>query len=72
MGLFGEEDANPTPDFVNEIDAEMSRLGKAHEFHQYGGAGHGFHCDGRGSYRQEAAQDAWAKAMAWFDQNLKG
>jgi carboxymethylenebutenolidase len=49
----------------------MTRLGKAHEFHQYGGAGHGFHCEARGSYRPEAAQDAWAKAMAWFDQNLK-
>ena len=71
LGLFGEEDANPTPDFVNEIDAEMTRLGKAHEFHQYAGAGHGFHCEARGSYRAEAAQDAWAKAMAWFDQNLK-
>jgi carboxymethylenebutenolidase len=71
LGLFGEEDANPTPDFVNEIDAEMTRLSKAHEFHQYAGAGHGFHCEARGSYRPEAAQDAWGKAMAWFDQNLK-
>ncbi len=71
LGLFGEEDANPTPDFVNEIDAEMTRLGKAHQFHQYAGAGHGFHCETRGSYRPEAAQDAWGKAMAWFDQNLK-
>ena len=72
LGLFGEEDANPTPDFVNEIDAEMTRQGKAHEFHQYAGAGHGFHCEARGSYRPEAAQDAWAKALAWFEQNLKG
>ena len=71
LGLFGEEDANPTPDFVNEIDAEMTRQGKAHEFHQYAGAGHGFYCEARGSYRPEAAQDAWDKAMAWFDQNLK-
>ena len=72
LGLFGEEDANPTPDFVNEIDAEMTRLGKAHEFHQYADAGHGFHCDGRPSgYRPESAADAWGKAMAWFDANLK-
>ena len=71
LGLFGEEDANPTPDDVNTIDAEMTRLGKTHEFHQYAGAGHGFHCDVRGSYRAEAAQDAWGKALAWFDANLK-
>ena len=71
LGLFGEEDANPTPDFVKEIDAEMTRLGKAHEFHQYADAGHGFHCDTRGSYRPEAAQDAWGKALGWFEQHLK-
>ncbi len=71
LGLFGEEDANPTPDDVNKIDAEMTRLGQAHEFHQYAGAGHGFHCDVRGSYRSEAASDAWGRAMAWFEANLK-
>lgn len=72
LGLFGEEDANPTPDDVAKIDGELARLGKAHEFHNYGGAGHGFHCEVRGSYRPEAAQDAWGKAIAWFDANLKG
>ena len=72
LGLFGEEDANPTLDDVAKIDGELTRLGKAHEFHNYGGAGHGFHCEVRGSYRPEAAQDAWGKAIAWFDANLKG
>ena len=71
LGLFGEEDANPTPDDVDKIDAELNRLDKAHEFHNYAGAGHGFHCDVRGSYRAEAAQDAWGKALAWFNANLK-
>ena len=72
LGLFGVEDANPTPEDVANIDSTMTSHGKAHEFHNYDGAGHGFHCDVRGSYRAEAAQDAWAKAMAWFDKNLKG
>ena len=71
LGLFGEEDANPTLDDVANFDAELTKHGKAHEFHNYAGAGHGFHCDVRGSYRAEAAADAWAKALAWFDQNLK-
>jgi carboxymethylenebutenolidase len=69
--LFGEEDANPTLDDVANLDAELTKHGKAHEFHNYAGAGHGFHCDVRGSYRAEAAEDAWAKALAWFNQNLK-
>jgi carboxymethylenebutenolidase len=72
LGLFGEEDQNPTPEHVSQIQAELERHGKAHEFHMYPGCGHGFHCDARGSYRAEAAQDAWGKAIAWFDKYLKG
>jgi len=71
LGLFGEEDANPSPEDVTNIDAEMTKHGKTHEFHNYAGAGHGFHCETRASYRQEAAADAWDKAMAWFDKHLK-
>jgi carboxymethylenebutenolidase len=52
------------------MDAELTKAGKDHEFHNYGGAGHGFHCEARASYRAEAAADAWAKAMAWFDKHL--
>jgi len=72
LGLFGEEDQNPTPADVAQIDAELTKQGKTHEFHMYPGCGHGFHCNGRSSYRPESARDAWAKAMAWFDQYLKG
>ena len=72
LGLFGEDDQNPTPHDVAKIGAELKKHGKPHEFHMYPGCGHGFHCDGRASYRPEAARDAWAKTMAWFDQHLKG
>ena len=72
LGLFGEEDQNPSPDDVAKIDAELTRLGKDHEFHTYPGCGHGFNCNARSSYRPESARDAWAKAMAWFDKYLKG
>ncbi len=72
LGLFGEEDQNPSPEDVAKIDAEMTRLGKNHEFHVYPGCGHGFNCNARSSYRPESARDAWGKAMAWFEANLKG
>ena len=72
LGLFGEEDQNPSPEDVAKIDAELTRLGKDHEFHTYPGCGHGFNCNGRSSYRPESARDAWGKAMAWFDKYLKG
>ena len=71
LGLFGAEDGNPTPADVADIDAALTAAGKTHEFHMYPGCGHGFHCNGRGSYRPEAARDAWVKAVAWFDQHLK-
>ena len=70
--LFGEEDQNPSPADVATIEAELKKHGKTHEFHLYPGCGHGFHCDGRPSYRPEAAKDAWGKAIAWFDKHLKG
>ena len=72
LGLFGEEDQNPTPADVTTIEAELKKHGKTYDFHMYPGCGHGFHCDGRGSYRPESARDAWGKTMAWFDQYLKG
>jgi carboxymethylenebutenolidase len=72
LGLFGEDDGNPNPVDVAKIDAELTRLGKAHEFHSYAGAGHAFMSEGRPSYRPEAAADAWQKCVAWFDRYLKG
>src|SRR5713101_7085546 len=71
LGLFGEEDANPSPADMRKLDAELTRLGKVHEFHSYPGAGHAFMNDGRPSYREEAAKDAWEKTLGWFDRHLK-
>ena len=71
LGLFGEEDGNPSPADVAKIDAELNRLGKPHEFHSYAGAGHAFMNEGRPSHRPEAADDAWRKCIAWFDRFLK-
>jgi carboxymethylenebutenolidase len=72
MGVFGEEDSNPSPADVATIEVELKNHGKTHKLHMYPGCGHGFHCDGRASYRHEAAKDAWAKTIAWFDKYLKG
>lgn len=71
LGLFGEDDGNPNPDDVAKIDAELTRLNKPHEFHSYAGAGHAFMNEGRPSHREDAARDAWQKAVAWFDRYLR-
>jgi carboxymethylenebutenolidase len=70
LGLFGADDGNPSAADVEKLDAELTRLGKAHEFHSYAGAGHAFMSDGRSSYRPEAAADAWEKCVAWFERYL--
>jgi len=71
LGLFGEDDPNPNPADVAKLDAELTRLGKTHEFHSYAGAGHAFMNENRPSYREEASKDAWDKTVAWFDRFLK-
>ena len=45
-------------------------LGKAHEFHRYDGAGHGFFASERPNYRVEQANDGWQKTYAFFHKHL--
>lgn len=59
LGLFGADDQHPAPAEVEEIDAELTRLGKTHEFHTFPNAGHGFFATDRAMYRVEAANEGW-------------
>ncbi|MDD9929656.1 MAG: dienelactone hydrolase family protein, partial [Rhodospirillaceae bacterium] len=72
MGIFGNEDANPSPADVDDLDAALTKAGVAHEFHRYDGAGHGFQdfCNEE-RYRREASDDAWDKLLGFLDANLK-
>jgi len=71
IGFFGVEDGNPSPDDVKQIDAELIRHGKPHEFHMYEGAGHAFLNFGNPErYREKQAADAWAKMLAFLDRHL--
>ncbi len=70
LGLFGEDDQSPPPADVNEVDAQLTRMGKPHDFQIYKGAGHGFNCDERPSYHQASSDDAWSRNLARFKQFL--
>jgi carboxymethylenebutenolidase len=61
LGLFGNDDAHPSPDEVASLDTLLTEHGKDHEFHAYDGAGHAFFATDRPSYRVEAAGVAWAR-----------
>ena len=72
IGFFGLEDTNPSPADVDTIDAELSRHGKAHEFHRYEGAGHAFlNFTNAERYRASQAKDAWEKMLAFLARHLK-
>jgi len=72
IGFFGNEDTNPSPDDVNKIDAELTRLGKPHEFHRYNEAAHAFqNFLDPARYRARPARGSWSEMLAFFSQHLR-
>ena len=71
LGLFGNEDRAPTPEQVDQHEAELKKYSKNYEFHRYDGAGHGFFYYDRAAYRQEQAVDGGKKVLAFCEKNLK-
>ncbi|MDO8531699.1 MAG: dienelactone hydrolase family protein [Dehalococcoidia bacterium] len=71
LGFFGDLDAGIPLDDIKELEATLKRLGKSGEFHVYKGAPHGFFCDERGTFRPEAAKDAWQRTLVFFQRHLK-
>ena len=72
QGHFGAEDQNPSPEDMRKLDAELTKFGKAHEFHTYAGAAHAFVNSGSNNYRPHAAALSWPKAMDFFSRHLVG
>jgi carboxymethylenebutenolidase len=70
LGFFGKDDKNPSPADMAEIDAQLTQLGKKHEFHAYDGAGHAFQNFSDERYRPEASEDAWRRYLAFFRETL--
>jgi carboxymethylenebutenolidase len=71
LGLYGEADLGIPVADVKEMEASLKAAGKIAEFVLYPGAPHAFYADYRPSYRAEAAKDAWARCVAWFNKHLK-
>lgn len=69
LGLYGGKDDGIGLDTVEEMKTRLSFGGKASqesEFVIYPDAPHAFHADYRPSYRKEAAEDGFKRAIAWF------
>lgn len=70
LGLFGNEDAHPSPAAVRELDTLMRDLSLDFEHTSYDGAGHAFFAVDRPAYRVEAATDGWRRIEAFYRRHL--
>ncbi len=68
--FFGLEDASIPPEQVDLIEAELQKHSIPHRVWRYPGADHGFFCDQRSSYNQQAAANAWNQVLDLFSNNL--
>jgi carboxymethylenebutenolidase len=73
LGLYGGQDGGIPVTTINEMKDALAQAGqkgnvaaKASEFVLYPSAPHAFHADYRPSYRKEAAEDGFKRALAWF------
>jgi carboxymethylenebutenolidase len=67
LGLYGGQDTSISVDVVHQAEAKAKAAHKTVEIVIYPDASHGFHADYRPSYRPADAEDAWNKAIAWFE-----
>jgi carboxymethylenebutenolidase len=59
---FGEQDQSIPLSDVETIKQKRPDC----DIHVYKDAGHGFHCDERGSYHQPSSRTAWERTLAWL------
>jgi carboxymethylenebutenolidase len=72
IGIFGNDDQNPSPADVADLDAALNAAGVEHTFHGYDGAGHGFQdFNNPERYRETQAEDSWVELLMFLDSHLK-
>jgi len=76
LGLYGGADTGIPLDTVEKMKAALAAAGaqgnaaaRSSAFVVYPDAPHAFHADYRPSFRKEAAEDGWKRALAWFQQH---
>ena len=64
---FGEKDAS-----IPMTDVEIIKQKRPDvEIHVYKDAGHGFHCDERGSFHKESRDVAWQRTTAFLNKHMR-
>ena len=72
MCHFGELDPNPSQADMALLDAELTRLGKAHQFFTYPTAGHAFMDNTDSRYNATADEASWQRTLEFFGAHVKG
>ena len=75
LGLYGGKDESIPLSTIDEMKARLAKAGapaSEAQFVVYPDAPHAFHADYRASYRKEAAEDGYRRALAWFKQHGLG
>jgi carboxymethylenebutenolidase len=70
LGLFGDRDQSIPVEDVEQLRDKLKSAPVATEIVRYPEAGHGFHCDQRDVYDDNAAKDAWNRTLAWFEEHM--
>jgi carboxymethylenebutenolidase len=71
LGLFGAEDANPSPEQTAIIEEALRANAKTYEFHTFESAGHAFFSVDRPNYRVDAAREGWKLIWDFFGRYLR-
>lgn len=70
LGIYGENDSRINGG-IPAIEEAMRANNKIYEKMIYPGADHAFNNDTGSRYHPEAAMDAWARALAWFERYVR-
>jgi len=68
---WGGLDTHIGQDQIDAITQAMDNAGKDYINVKFSYADHGFNCDERDSYNENAAKEAWALTMAFFRNNME-
>ena len=70
FAVYGEQDSRINSG-IPAIEEAMAANNKIYEKMIYPNAGHAFNNDTGSRYNYEAAQDAWMRSLAWFEQYVR-
>jgi carboxymethylenebutenolidase len=69
LGIYGEEDTRIT-DQQPDLEEALDEAGKTYQMMIFDGANHAFFNDTGERFDPEAAEEAWASTLGWFDEYL--